>query len=700
MATDDNSEDSIVARLRAGLAHHQAGRLNDAARAYADVLARDPQNGDAHNLMCAIALQAGDAARALEHGRAATAAQDDQPLFWNNFGAALRRTGDTPAAIDAFARALALDEGALDPRLNLASTLADAGEFARAVDILRAAVERAPTEGRVHLNLGNVLRGAGDGHGAVAAWRRACELQPGLSDAWTNLVGGLMDARRFDECAEAYEGALAAGAASPDLHANMARAELARGRLDAAQSAAMSGLGQDSGHVDSAIVLAAIHLDAGDVGKAKNLAQQTTEAAPKRADAWNVLAAAFDRSRQTEEAVAAYEKAIEMAPDNIEARKNLADIFERTNRLERAQALVDRVLEAAPDDAFVNRVAATLARRNADAEGGIGRLARFADLPAPPRVLQGVHFELGRLYDRSGDPDRAFQHFSEGNRIQFSGTASSRADPAQYLDEVRQINRGLSADWVASWTAAPEPVVDAPVFLVGFPRSGTTLLDQILDSHPRVQVIEEQPMLEDISKHLGPDPAAMMRRLAELEADEIEELRSRYFAHAARYVDRQAGALLVDKLPLNLARAPVAHRLFPDARFILALRHPADCVLSCFMQSFRPNIAMNNFDTPENGARLYDLAFELWEHARRLFGLRVHQIRYEDLVADFRPEVERLLDYAGNAERRGRINTPSYNQVTEPIYTRAAGRWVGYRDHMREALEILEPWIARYGYDS
>jgi len=706
-----SQKQDIGAILRAGLAHHRAGRLDQAEAAYHAVLERRPGEADAHNLLCALYQQRGDIARALEHGKSAVAANGKAADFWNTYAAALRRAGQLNEAVEAFEAALARDPGHLDARQNLAGILAERGKYDAAAEAYRAVIANAPDALRAHINLGHVLRMGGDLDGAITAWRDAVQVTPAAPDGWINLVGVLSDAGRFTEAEEAFAGAEKNNALVPAIFANRARMELLRGAGDAAIRFAERGLSADRGHIGCAVALAMALLETGDVDRAETLARQITQNAPDEAEGWAVLAATLDRLRRTDEAIAAYEAVLARVPGDVEARANLADLAERTNDLEHARALIDRVLEAAPGHPFANRVAATLSRRRGDAAAGIARLEPVADAAASPSIRQGIRFELGRLHDREGDAAKAFVHFAEANRIQAERPAARRFEPANYRRDIADMRAALSSEWVAQWTPPLEDAGDAPVFLVGFPRSGTTLLDQILDSHPGIQVAEEKPMMEDLKRMVaerGGYPAAM----ASLGADDLRALRARYWSRAGDFVPREEGTLFVDKLPLNLEKAALIHRVFPDARFILALRHPADCVLSCFMQAFRPNIAMNNFHTVEDAARLYDQVFSLWEESRAVLPLDVHVSRYEDLVADFRTQLEGLLgflglpwddavlDYAANAQRRGQINTPSYNQVTEPIYTRARGRWTKYREEMAGALDILQPWIERYGYDT
>jgi len=156
---------------------------------------------------------------------------------------------------------------------------------------------------------------------------------------------------------------------------------------------------------------------------------------------------------------------------------------------------------------------------------------------------------------------------------------------------------------------------------------------------------------------------------------------------------------------------PLIHRLFPDARVILALRHPCDTVFSCYASNFKLNDGMSSFLQLDKAADLYDLSFSYFEKARELLEMRVHEIRYENVVEDRERELRSLvgflgldwsdevLDHESVALSRGRIKTPSYHQVIQPIYSQSAGRWTRFRKHLEPVLPVLAPWIAKFGYD-
>lgn len=251
----------------------------------------------------------------------------------------------------------------------------------------------------------------------------------------------------------------------------------------------------------------------------------------------------------------------------------------------------------------------------------------------------------------------------------------------------------------------------SPVFVVGFPRSGTTLLEQMLDAHPGLCAMDEQPFLQQLAELLDRRGVAWPDGLARLGQDECDALRADYLQRVRGVVELGPGQRLVDKNPLNLLRLPLIRRLFPQAPVILALRHPCDVLLSCYMQSFRsPAFAVLCADL-ERLADGYAEAMAHWDyHARALPG-PVLELRYEDLVAAPADAAARLgqflrLDDAGpllgfqqHARAKGYISTPSYAQVVEGIHRGALGRWQTYRRQFAPVMASLQPWLQRWGYD-
>jgi hypothetical protein len=226
----------------------------------------------------------------------------------------------------------------------------------------------------------------------------------------------------------------------------------------------------------------------------------------------------------------------------------------------------------------------------------------------------------------------------------------------------------------------------------------------MLMGHPGVEVLEEEPTLRKASAILP------FEDLSNASGEQIREARKEYFRVAAEYVPLANGKLLIDKNPLSMNALPTIKRLFPDARIVLAMRHPCDVVFSCYATNFKLNDGMSNFLRLDTAAELYDLSFTYFEKARDLLGLPVHTVIYENVVQARESELKSLLEFLGldwnedvldhqaTAAKRGRIKTASYAQVGQPIYTQAAGRWVNFRKHLEPVLPTLEPWLAKFGY--
>jgi hypothetical protein len=398
-------------------------------------------------------------------------------------------------------------------------------------------------------------------------------------------------------------------------------------------------------------------------------------------------------------------------PTSGDAFLCLVDVLERERPAELPELLEEA--EAAKVEPIAGKIMrAYVALRQKRFRDGVDEIKEVPKDAYPVRRWRLA----GQLLERLGDADGAFDAFTRLNEVQSQDQTKPLVRAAALRDQIRERPLHITPEWHASWVA---PAVvskrPSPAFLLGFPRSGTTLLDTILMGHPNVDVLEEQPVLHkigvEISAEFGGDISGF-DAISSLDEAAVLRTQERYFEIASEFIDLREDALLIDKSPLHLQSVPLIYRLFPDARLILALRHPADAVLSCFMANFRLNSAMSNFLRLDTAADFYDITFSIWEKSLSVFPVEVHTIVYEQLIADpeaeLRPVVEALgltwqqdmLNHQRTAEARGVIKTASYAQVTQPLYKTAVGRWQRYRKHLEPILPTLEPWIRKFGYDA
>ncbi|HEX7777311.1 MAG TPA: sulfotransferase [Parvibaculum sp.] len=398
----------------------------------------------------------------------------------------------------------------------------------------------------------------------------------------------------------------------------------------------------------------------------------------------------------------------------------MANLHDRLSELDKAREYAEKALALDPLNPEGTRIWAKAERRKH--AGGSPALVearrRLASLDKASMTIEQRRIndaELAQICEKQGDIDAAFGYFEAMNSAAAVEADIRHIDKQIYVDEVATVSAGITREAVAKWQELP-PVAPttghraAHVFLVGFPRSGTTLLDQIMDAHPDVQVFEELPTLIKARNRLKRLQNEYPASLADISEQERAEFRKIYFEEYESVGAKFGEKIVVNKMPLNLAHGGLIQRVFPDAKIIFALRHPADVVLSCFMQDFQLNFSMASCLTLQDTAKLYDQVMTLWQRYRELLPLNVVEVRYENLVRDLRSEVEPVLDFLGlpwneaqadpaaHALARGTIRTPSYAQVTQPIYASATDRWRRYEKHLAPVLPLLEKHIRQFGY--
>jgi tetratricopeptide (TPR) repeat protein len=662
MAEPDHHE--TLTRI-AGLA--RSGRM-DAAAAMAAV-AVDGAPGDVALLALAgaIASYRGDAVGALRYLRPAHALRSDDVVIRSHLAEALFGTGDEAGAL-----ALCDDASARHPHgqklARLGGNLAQAQEdHERAVSLYRIVVEREPGDWASWNNLGNALSALDRLNEAVAALTEAVKAAPDAPPIQLNLGVTLLQAGRTDEALAVLNRAIVAFSDDPHPHLALFRHYGAIGHDEAAFAAIA----------------------------------EAARRAPERADIQADFGHVAGQRNEFVTAEAAFERALTATPDFTAAIVGLASLLERVNREDELDALHERATAAGAEVRALAFIDALRLKRGDQFAAALTALDTAGDVLIPALLWQ----LRGQILDRLGRYDEAFAAFAAMNAAWFDDASQPRRRAADYREAMAQARDVVTPEWVAQWSPAPAATRRSPVFLVGFPRSGTTLLDTMLMAAPSVQVLEEEPFIADIERELGGVAA-----LAGLSQVAIVAARDRYFALAGAVVPLDGDTILVDKHPMHLAKVPLIRRLFPDARFILAMRHPLDVVLSCFITNFRLNDAMANFLDLGDAVALYDQTFGAWEQARACFAPDVVDVRYEDLVAGPQRVLRQVFaaldlpwpdgefDHQIAARERGVVRTASYAQVTQPVYARAAGRWRHYAAHLQAAEPVLAPWIARYGY--
>ena len=411
-------------------------------------------------------------------------------------------------------------------------------------------------------------------------------------------------------------------------------------------------------------------------------------------------------------AQAAYGRAASLQPGNLAALSGLASLASRRGQTAQARDLAQRVVQAQPN--YPDAVMVLAAADQADGRPAQGE-ARLRALLADDRPTPQQHaLAQGLLGDLLDAQDRAAEAFAAycacNSSLQTTYAPRFGAAPSA-LDYARQTLAVLDEAPPGAWAAQPAPPgleATGHVFLMGFPRSGTTLLEQVLASHPDVEALEERDTLYDAMQAYGRRPRDL-EGLAAAAPQRLAELRDAYWNRVAREGARPQGKLFVDKHPLNTFRLPVIARLFPDARVLFARRDPRDVVLSCFRRRFGMSGPMYQLLSLPGAADFYDAAMRMGERLGAELPLRHMVVRHESLIEDFDDvarEVCEFLDlpwtpalrgFADRTRDRG-IATPSAAQLARGLSAEGIGQWRRYATPMAAVLPTLRPWVERFGY--
>jgi tetratricopeptide (TPR) repeat protein len=701
------------------------GRAAEAERAYRHALAQDPDNGPAALELGALVWELGRADEAEALLRRGLALEPDRADGWNGLGLALAGLGRLGEALEAYARAVSLDPAQVAARNNLGAALLASGRGAEAVGHFEAAIGLDPGLAELHNNLGNALAALGRPGDAVSAYARALALRPEFAPARVPFALALAALGRTDEAIAEFERAVAAMPTHAGAQAGLGRALAARERYEeAAQRLELAlELGPATAELrnDLGAYLSAL-------GRHEDAAAQfrlATELSPRLAAAHNNLGNALAALDRHAEAVAAYRAAWTLEPAFAEAYANMGSalaelhhpgdalpFFERALALNphlaethnnRAQAFVALGHMDDARDSFLRAI--SLKPERGEYYHGLARCtplepddpqflamqALAANLPALGETDRiQLHFALAKAYEDQRRFEPAFAHLQAGNALR-----RQRIDYDEAATLAR-LRRFLPAFDAQTMRRAPPrgDKPDVPIFIVGMPRSGSTLVEQILASHASVFGGGELTYMAEEAARLAnaPDLVARVRVTTQAEFAEIGERYRRRLQALAPGAPR-----ITDKLPSNCEYLGLIRMALPNARILHTRRDPVDTCLSCFAQTFSAGLAFSN-DLGELGRyyRAYADLMAQWRQA--LPEGAMLEVRYEDLVADFEPQVRRILDHCGLEwdarcldfhETRRPVITASAPQVRRPIYQASSGRARAYGRRLQPLLDAL-----------
>ena len=435
------------------------------------------------------------------------------------------------------------------------------------------------------------------------------------------------------------------------------------------------------------------------------------ELEPRNAELIGMVGHQYQAARQPEAARACFVKAAAADPRSINSRISLAVLLERMHCLPEARQAVEECLVIDPQDDQARYFRALLDRREGkleEAERGLRDL--IASDPRHPYVRYAARYELAQVLDRTERFDEAMVELAAAKEIVRGLTDVSLLMRGydQSAESIRRFTASQPKDILATWAKFfPErkrEAIPTLAFLGGHPRSGTTLLERILDAHPGAAAVDEPVAFLEV---LQPE----FHKSNSLSSGRINVLRRLYLQALRQDLGHEAaGKVLIDKNPSPTARLPLWLRVFPELRVIVALRDPRDVALSCYFQNIPLNSANVNFLSLERTAKHYADLMGIWLAVREWPGFAWMETRYEDTVANLAAEGRRVTEFLGLPwlteqerfhEKSGakQLYSPTYQDVTQPVYKRAVARWRSYEKHLAPILPALEPYCRAFCYD-
>jgi len=641
---------------------------------------------------------------------------------------------DPRAAADAAARILAEHPGHPVATLLLGTARRSLGDPS-AESAFRDLASTQPDSALIQLELGQTLRKEGKQAEALAALQRAVELEPNLAEAWREI--SFIQAARGDTaaCDTAYDNYVRL--ADLEKHVGEATAAYTLSRLDEAESLVQRHLKKDPNDVVALRVLAAVAAEREDFVTAERLLGRALELAPGYRAARFDLARTYFSQQKAEPMVPLIERLLVTRPDDALARSLLASAKNLLGHNDEAVAILTKLVAEHPDNErvhlayghalrFANRFADAVAayRHSAalrpefgEAYFSLSNLKTFrftqedidAMLAQVARESLGqedrlqFEFALGKAFEDAADYERSFQHYSRGNAL--------RRAQATYSSEgnTKLANRTITLftrEFLDARKGFGSPAPD-PIFIVGMPRAGSTLIEQILASHSQVEGTRELPDISGFALELGilsqhGQPPTYPQSLARLSRRELTALGERYLEQTRAH--RLRGTpFFIDKMPSNFFHVGLIQLILPNARIIDARRSPLGCCFSNFKQHFQAGVWFS-YDLEDVG-RYYRDYVRLMAHFDTVMPGRVHRVYYENVVADLEGEVRKLLDYCGLPfeeqclrfhETRRVVQTASSEQVRRPLFADGVDQWRNFEPWLGKLKAVLGELIEQY----
>jgi len=688
-----------------GYIHNQRGEYDRAVEVLKRAIVERPSTPSFHLTLAESFRNLGQLKRAVGCCRTALKLNPDYPEALCTLGLAIQALGRPDEAVDHFRRALKLRPNFAQAHRDLAMVLRELGQHDEALEHLRCAVEMAPRYPAARSGLSLVLLDRGEPEEALIHSQEAVRLQPDLAIHHHNLGNALQCLNRWDEARAAYLEALRL---DPDLahsHLQIGMTLRVDGQLAEAEPWFKQAVDLDPENAWFWEQLADLQMERQEHGAAIASWERAIElSAKERAGPYISLGWSLQEEGRLSEAVEQYRTAARLQPDAVMAQINLGGIHEELGEMAEAEAAYRTAARIQPNFGLAYARLGTLLRARLPEADLAAMEERVADPEANPSVRARLLFALSLVLDARGEYPRAAECARQANALNMELARGPRGyTPDLHVQYVESVMRGFTAELFEQLAGAGSEDL-RPVFVFGLPRSGTTLVEQVLASHSRIFGAGELKLtrqsfdaIPSVLETAGP----ALDSIARLTPRAVGRLAEQHLHRLENLAQGHAAERIVDKMPDNYIYLGLLAAMFPRAVFIHCRRDLRDVAVSCWTTDFRPENIPWASDPSYMGSR-FDQYLRLMDHWRCVMPAPIHEVNYEDIVADLEGVARNLVAACGLEYEPGcmefhrtqrRVKTASIGQVRQPIYSRSVGRWRNYEsalDYLFRAIPVDE----------
>ena len=604
-----------------------------------------------------------------------------------------------------------IKKGMMDPRVfnNLGVIYQRENNYKKAIEIYKRAILEFPKCHEPYSNLGWILLNMGQYDSAEKYLIKAIKIKPDFLMAYQNLFNLYCKTNRPIEAETILYKCLKIDPNNLLTISNLGRFLLEEGKLKEAKKYINKAINLKPDFWIAYNNLATLEVSVGNLLEAEKNFQKVIELNPRVFEAYAYLGEIKIDLNKISEAESLFLKSLEIKRDYSYAYCSLFRLYEKTNEIKKLKQILDSLSgnEYIKNELFMYNSRVCFREKDfLKAKVLIDKVSLDWVINTDANTRINYWSFKAFIEEKNYNFDSAYDSFLKSQEnLKYKNCDSKifKTYIEKYANNIKNKNYFLKRNKFSQENSNI-------VFLIGFPRSGTTLLDTILRSHPEIDVIEEKPIINSLENIIKYNFKQKLEEIFKLSEEEVNILKATYIDQIVNLSDKKNSRILINKFPFQTVCLPLINFIFPDAKIIFAHRHPYDTVLSCFQQSFEPNNAMANLKSLKESSKIYDITMDKWKTYKNNLDLDFTMSSYESLIDNFNDHTKRILDflelewdsnlqsYRDTALRRDKINTPSSSQVIQPLYKTSIAKWENYKNYFEDCHDYLDKWVNYFGY--